>query len=435
MVRMDDVHALDIVDKAQKMGADDVICQVIREKMQQVRFSNNEITVAKEFDSLMTKVFVAKGKKKAFFTLENVEKIEEDLQKFVNLLESLQDDKDYHGIAEGPFEYGVRTCDKSIMDANAAEIVSRALEVSDAARLAGVLYTKYQDVELASPYTEAADERSYIEISVRAFENGSSGHAVSCSSTLRDLDGEKASREAVELAKKAVSPALGKEGHYDILFTPLCFGTLFSSAMYSLSAFFVDSGISFLWGKMGKKVASEELSVTNDGTMEQGIFSAKFDEEGVPTKRTSLIEKGVLQNYLHNTTTARKFDAETTANAGLDVPLPQNLVIKKGRKTLDDLVGEVDKGLMVTNTWYTRFQNYMAGDFSTIPRDAIFAIERGEITRSIKNIRISDNMLRVLENVSGLGNHAEQIHWWECEYPVFSPYVLVKDVNVTVSTK
>ena len=66
---------------------------------------------------------------------------------------------------------------------------------------------------------------------------------------------------------------------------------------------------------------------------------------------------------------------------------------------------------------------------------AILTIEDGVVTGSVKNIRISDNMLRVLENIDSLSRDVEQIHWWECDYPVFSPYVLVRDVTVTTSTK
>jgi len=432
---MDKLSASRIVDDAVRMGADDAVCQVIREQSQQVRFSNNEITAAKEYNSVKAKIFVAKGKKKAQFTLENVKDIDEDLKKSVKFLDKMQENKDYYGIAKGPFAYNKRICDKSIAEADAVELAFGAIEACEAQRLAGVLYTKYQKVDLATPYTESEDERSFIEISVRAFENESSGHAVNCSSTLKGFNGEKASEEASDLAKKGVSPTLGEKGRYDVLFTPLCFATLFSSGLYSLSAFFVDSGISFFRDKMGEKVASELLSVANDGTVNQGIYTAKFDEEGVPTQRTPLIEKGVLSNFLHNTSTAVKFETETTGNAGLDIPEPQNLLIKEGDNSVDGLIGEIKSGLMVTNTWYTRFQNYMTGDFSTIPRDAILRIENGEITGSVKNIRISDNMLRVLENIYATGKGTEQIHWWECEYPVFSPYCLVKNVTVTTSTK
>lgn len=432
---MDEVDASRIVDDAVKTGADDAICQVIREEIRQVRFSNNEITAAKEYHTVRAKIFVARGKKKAQFTLENLSNIEEDLERSVKFLDKMQENKDYYGIARGPFEYNARRCDRSIGEADVVELASAAIEACEAERLAGVLYAKHQYVDLASPYTEAGDEQSYIEISVRAFENGSSGHAVNCSSTLKDFDGVKASREAGDLAKKAVSPKIGKGGRYDILFTPLCFATLFSSGLYSLSAFFVDSGISFFRDKMGEKIGSELLSVVNDGRLSEGILTVKFDEEGVPTRRTPLIEEGVLKSFLHNTSTATKFETETTANAGLDIPEPQNLVVREGDRTVDEITDEIRNGLMVTNTWYTRYQNYMVGDFSTIPRDAILKIENGEIAGSVKNIRISDNMLRVLQNIEAVGKGTEQIHWWECEYPVFSPHCLVEDVNVTTSTK
>jgi PmbA protein len=432
---MVELDASQMVKEALKMGVDDAIIQVVHEKIQQVRFSHNEITAAKEFNTKRAKIFVAKGKKKAQFTLENVRDIREDLKESVKFVDKMQENKDYYGIGKGPFEYRERKADRSIPEVNAVELASQAIEARTVKRVAGVLFTQYQIIDFASPYAEVEDERSFIELSVRAFEEGSSGHGVACSSTLKGFDGVRASEEASELAQKAKSPGLGKEGHYDLVFTPLCFATMLAGGLYSISAFFVDSGISFFLDKMGERVASDRFTLKNDGTLEKGIYASKFDEEGIPARRTSLIEDGILKSYLHNTSTAAKFETETTANAGLDIPEPQNLVVKEGNQGSNDLIGDVKNGLMVTNTWYTRFQNYMTGDFSTIPRDAILKIENGEIVGSVKNIRISDNMLRVLKNIDGLSNSTQQIHWWECEYPVFSPYVLVRDVNITTSTK
>lgn len=429
------MESKDIVKKVLDMGVDDVVCELIDEKMCQVRFSNNEITVAKEFNSMRAEIFVAKGKKTTNFTLENVETIGEDLKKAVGLLDTMQEDQDYHGVAEGPFEYRRTMYDKSIVDANPVELAHEVIEACEVERIAGVLFTRYQNVDFASPYTEAVDDRAYVETSVRTFENGSSGHGVNVSSTLKGFDGAQASKDASELARKAQSPESGKEGEYDILFTPLCFATLFSSAGFSISSFFVDSGISFFWGKIGKEVASPKFSVVNDGTLKEGIYSTKFDKEGVPTKKTPIIEKGVLKSFLHNSSTAKKFDTETTANAGLDIPMPQNLIIGDGNNTVDELISDIENGFMVTNTWYTRFQNYMTGDFSTIPRDAILRIEDGSITGSVENIRISDNMLNLLQNIDKLGKGTQQIHWWECDFPVFSPYVLVRNIGITTSTK
>jgi PmbA protein len=99
-----------------------------------------------------------------------------------------------------------------------------------------------------------------------------------------------------------------------------------------------------------------------------------------------------------------------------------------------ELFGEVKKGLYLTNTWYTRFQNYAKGDFSTIPRDGIFLIENGEIKRSLKDLRMSDNALSLLGNVAGVSKERQHVHWWgEADPPSMSPYVLIKNVHMTKS--
>jgi PmbA protein len=78
----------------------------------------------------------------------------------------------------------------------------------------------------------------------------------------------------------------------------------------------------------------------------------------------------------------------------------------------------------------------LTGDFSTIPRDGIFLIKNGEIVKSLKDIRITDNLQKVLEKIIGLSSKPEWIIWWglETQTPVLTPYVLVKDVKITKST-
>jgi PmbA protein len=198
----------------------------------------------------------------------------------------------------------------------------------------------------------------------------------------------------------------------------------------------VDSGFSFLKDKIRKKVGSPTVNLIDNGRIENGYSSSMFDDEGVPTQMTGIIEKGILKNYLHNTSTAKKYKTKTTANAGLIAPSPTNTILKEGNISKEKLIKEIDKGLYVTNVWYTRFQNYLSGDFSTIPRDGIFLIKSGEIAESLKGIRITDNLQRILENISNLSNESEWIIWWglENQIPVLAPHVLVKNVNITMPT-
>ena len=86
------------------------------------------------------------------------------------------------------------------------------------------------------------------------------------------------------------------------------------------------------------------------------------------------------------------------------------------------------------NTWYTRFQNYVKGDFSTIPRDSIFLIENGEIKQSLKDVRLSDNALNLLNNIAGISKERKHVHWWrEANPPSLAPYLLIKNVHITKS--
>jgi PmbA protein len=199
------------------------------------------------------------------------------------------------------------------------------------------------------------------------------------------------------------------------------------------SAYQVFAGRSMYGERLGKKVASDVVTITD---VPSGMKQYRCDDEGVPTQKTVVIQDGVLQNYLHNTSTATKLHTETTANAGLIVPKPINIAVTPGEHTTEELFQEMKNGLYLTNTWYTRFQNMQTGDFSTIPRDAILKVENGEITGSIKNIRVSDNLLQVYKNIEAFSNQPTLVHWWaEADFPCITPYVLARNVHITRSTE
>jgi PmbA protein len=154
----------------------------------------------------------------------------------------------------------------------------------------------------------------------------------------------------------------------------------------------------------------------------------------VPTQENVAIDKGVLKTYLYNTTMARKYKTKTTANAGIILPQPHNIILESGKLSKEKLFSQVQNGMYITNIWYTRFQNYTTGDFSTIPRDGIFIIKDGEIARPIKQLRISENMLNLLKNISGIANDVQQITSWEVHTPTFTPHILIDNVNITEPT-
>jgi PmbA protein len=347
----------------------------------------------------------------------------------------------FGGFAKGKFKYAKNIADKKLE--NLEDPIGYVSEAIDAAEKAvgsrvesgGILFTKFEDVYLVSSEGSlGVDSRSAIELSIRAFsEKEASGHGVECSSTLKDFKPSKAGKKAGEIAKLAKNPKIGEEGTYDVVFDPLIFGSSLAVWSSMASAFNVLIQFSIFVGKLGQKVAPKFVTL-KDNPASYSLANRVFDDEGVPTRENAIIDHGVLKTYLHNTSTAKMFKTETTGNAGLVSPNAWNVEMEPGDMSKDELFGQVKHGLYLTNTWYTRFQNYAKGDFSTIPRDGIFLINNGGIKQSLKDLRISDNALSMLNNIVALSKERQHVHWWgEADPPSLSPYALIKDVHMTKS--
>ncbi len=420
-----------IVEFGKKLGADDVIATSIEEKTKQVRFANGEIVAVKDYDLREIEVFMALKKRLIFGNVKSLD----DLRKLAKIAKYLEPKKDYHGIAKDKFLYKPieKTYDPKLLDLDVNEIVKQAIDHSKFKKSAGVLYLReYRIIKSTSGGAFGSDRGTSVEFSFRSFVNKyASGHSVSVSRTLSDFDFLKAVEEADEYAKRARNPKKGHEGKYDVIFAPLAFGDILSQVGDAVSAYNVDAGFSCFTGKITKKVASDLVNIYDDGRMPNGLNTVLFDEEGVPTRKTDLIVDGTLKSFLHSTSTAKKYKTETTGNAGIISPRPWNIVLKPGDYTLDEMIKEVKNGILITNVWYTRFTNYFTGDFSTIPRDAMIEIKDGKLGRAVAELRVSDNILRILENVKAISSIPKQVKWWEMENPVTTGFVLVKKVHLS----
>jgi PmbA protein len=116
------------------------------------------------------------------------------------------------------------------------------------------------------------------------------------------------------------------------------------------------------------------------------------------------------------------------------LPGSSNTVFNNGDYNLEELLDVTRPTIYVTCNWYSRFQNYQTGDFSTIPRDAMFLVQKGKM-KPIKNMRISDNTMRMLANIDALGNDRKQVFWWEVRTPTFIPTMRIRDCRMTAATQ
>jgi PmbA protein len=409
-----------------------------------IRFSNNEVTASKNFREVMVNVFVMIERRRAgsTFNVLSPKALEHATKKLVETAKISQPADVYAPLPKGPFKYNSALIKPSQVPSDPKKLVDYVEEAigearkSGAERVAGSLTATNASIFLeTSSKASAVQRRSSLEISLRAFVSEvASGHSLSIAQSERDFQPAEAGRRAGEIAKMALNPTEGQPGRYTALLGPMVFADFVNQVGIQSSAFMVDAGQSFLIDKLGSRVASEKFMLIDDPTL-VGTYGARaFDDEGVSTRRNIIVEKGILKTYLHNSTTAKKFGAKTTANAGLIAPTPWNLIVEPGEKPLEKMLSQIDEGVYVTNNWYLRYQNYRKGDFSTIPRDGMFQIKNGQIANPIRNLRISDNMLKIFQNIRELSKERLWIKWWEVPIPTLTPYATVEDINFTKST-
>ncbi|MBS1828096.1 MAG: TldD/PmbA family protein [Acidobacteria bacterium] len=162
---------------------------------------------------------------------------------------------------------------------------------------------------------------------------------------------------------------------------------------------------SFLLDKLGQKVASDQFTVVDDATM-PGLFGSQpFDDEGVPSRRTVVIENGVLKTYLLNSYTARKLGMKTTGNASRGITGNAsvghgNLYLLPGVQTPEAIIGSVKNGLYVTELIGSGV-NTVTGDYSL---GAVgMWIENGELAYPVSEVTIAGNLKEMLQAVTAIG--------------------------------
>jgi len=163
---------------------------------------------------------------------------------------------------------------------------------------------------------------------------------------------------------------------------------------------------SFLVGQLGERIANERLTVIDDGLLPRGLGSRPFDGEGLPTRRTVVIQNGVLESYLMNSYTARKLGLKSTGNAGRGLTGPPgveagNLYIEPGPYTPDEIIKSVSKGLLITELLGFGV-NIVTGDYSRSAGG--MWIENGELTFPVQGVTIAGNLKEMLASIEMIGN-------------------------------
>lgn len=223
-----------------------------------------------------------------------------------------------------------------------------------------------------------------------------------------ELDPQRIGREAAEKAVRMLGAQSIASATLPVVLDPYI-GTNFLGVLQTaLSGEAVLKGKSFYRGKEGRQVAGKLFTVIDDGAMPGRLGSSPFDGEGVPSEKTVLIDEGKLTGLLHNLYTAKKSGAASTGNSvrGSYKSTPEvgatNFYIAAGAASPQDIIGEITKGLYVTDVLGMHTANPVSGDFSL--GAAGLLIENGKLTRPVKGIAIAGNLQEMLSDVDAVGS-------------------------------
>ena len=220
---------------------------------------------------------------------------------------------------------------------------------------------------------------------------------------------EEVGRIAAQRTLRRLGARKARTAKVPVVLDPMVSRSMLDHIFEGVNGDSVYRGASFLAGKLGEKVAGDNVTIVDDGTMPGGFGTSPFDGEGVPTRRTVVIDRGILSSYLLNTYTAKKLSLQTTANAARGLAGnpgigPGNFFLQPGSRSPKQMLADIEEGLYVTE--FLGFGvNMVTGDYS---RGASgLWISKGEFAYPVEEITVAGNLKDVFFNISEIGNDLE----------------------------
>jgi predicted Zn-dependent protease len=296
-----------------------------------------------------------------------------------------------------------------------ADAVRAVIAAADAAGVTayGSFATGLESTAIAnSKGVRAAGTRTTSQlITVSMGPGGGSGYAEAAAVDATTIDAARLGRDAADKARATASAVAIEAGDYPVVLEEYAVVDLLDMLGYlGFSALAVQEGRSFV--EIGRRIASDLVSIRDDGCDPAGLPMA-FDYEGVAKQRIGLIERGVCRGVVHDSQTAAR-DGVASTGHGLPAPnsygpFPLNMVMEAGAATRDELIGGMDRGLLVTRFHYTNPVHPKLAIVTGMTRDGTFLVEGGRVVGPVRNLRFTQSYLAALAGVVAVGRERKTL--------------------------
>jgi len=406
------------VKKALSAGATEAEAYLQRTKEIRVEFTK-EIENLKTIESLGIGLRVAIGKKIAIYSTSILDEsgITEAVAKAVKIAKVAPEDPHWKHMnkkfgkssAEGYYDNSLKTLDypKIVETLVSAVDLIRDYDkrVSPTRGFLGILTST---VSIANSYNESLERKETgigVWMSAKAEEGGmkSTGDEYQQARLWKEIHFENLALKAAEKAVKFLKAKPMSSQKTSAIIKNQIFANIIGVLLSGpISADWVQKGRSPLSNKLATKIASEDIHIVDDGLMHGGLRTRPFDDEGHQTQITHVIEKGTFKNYLYDTYTAIKGNAESTGNAQRSYywmspqPLPNNLILKPEKASPEEMIRETKNGIFIEETIGEWLSNPVSGNLNATVTHG-YLIKNGEITKPIKGVVISGNFYELLK--------------------------------------
>ena len=376
--------------------------------------------------------------------IEGQNAIEDTILRALSAARASKPDQDWNGLPEKkPAVTAEKIYDRKILELHSEGLVELASSMLDAAvsvnkhvfPIEGGAGTAYLSSAIAnSNGVTGFDRATIMECSLAVVAKERDTVTPVCfefnAERAYNVDPAWVGKEAARLAVAALKTKRIKTETTKLILTPFALQELlYFTVVNAVKADNVQRNQSPFQGKIGEKVASENITIHDDGLLPGGLRTWTFDGEGVPHQKTTLIEKGVLRNFLYDNYAAKKEGKVSTGNASragyLSTPNIEatNFRIIPGNKTPDQLMSEVDNGLLIYYLQGAHSSNPVSGEFSVVATPA-WKISKGKIAHATRGVMLAGNIFEVLKNVTAVANNERQMG------QLIAPWILVENVKV-----
>ncbi|UCD95103.1 MAG: TldD/PmbA family protein [Candidatus Zixiibacteriota bacterium] len=404
------------VDRAKKEGADDCAAYLLNKRKINISHRDRKLDELKESTQNSLSLSVYADNRYSNHSTNDIrrESLARFIEEAVAMTKYLNEDPDrslpdpkYY---DGQSDIDLQIFDPGYEDVKSSDRVRLAREIEEAA-LTGSDRIISCTAEYSDTYSQAVRVHSNgfegehhstvfdaeVKVSVKGMGDSRPGDSdYSMVRYLKDLSSpEDLGKRAVERALRKVGQAKIESGVYDMIVENRAASRLVYPWREPMTGRALHRKNSFLEGKLGQQIASDRFTIIDDPFVRSGLGSRLFDGEGMATRKRDMIDKGILKSYYINCYYGRKLGTEPTIGS------PTNLVFDYGSKSLDDLIKQTKKGILVTG-FIGGNSNDTTGDFSYGIMGIL--IENGSPVKPVSEMNISGNMLEFWNQLVEVGN-------------------------------